>query len=167
MNVPNSMRIGMGYDVHPLKTNNPLVIGGVVIPSSFGSQGHSDGDALVHAVVDALLGAAGLGDIGRYFPSTSDKWKNAPSTHFLKDSVKKIKTAGWKIENIDTIVILQKPIILEFIPKIKTKLSLILQVSEEQMSLKATTTDHLGFIGEEKGWAAQAIALLKNSSKST
>ena len=166
MNIPNSMRIGIGYDVHPLKTNNPLVIGGVVIPSSFGSQGHSDGDALVHAVVDALLGAAGLGDIGRYFPSTSDKWKNAPSTHFLKDSVKKIKTAGWQIENIDTTVILQKPKILEFIPKIKTKLSLILQVSEEQMSIKATTTDHLGFIGEEKGWAAQAIALLKNSSKS-
>ena len=161
------MRIGIGFDVHPLKTNNPLIIGGVVIPSSFGSQGHSDGDALVHAVVDALLGAAGLGDIGRYFPSTSDKWKNAPSTHFLKDSVKKIKTAGWQIENIDTTVILQNPKILEFIPKIKTKLSLILQVSEEQMSLKATTTDHLGFIGEEKGWAAQAIALLKNSSKST
>ncbi len=160
------MRIGIGFDVHPLKTNNPLIIGGVVIPSSFGSQGHSDGDALVHAVVDALLGAAGLGDIGRYFPSTSDKWKNAPRKYFLKDSVKKIKTAGWQIENIDTIVILQKPIILEFIPKIKTKLSLILQVSEEQMSLKATTTDHLGFIGEEKGWAAQAIALLKNSSKS-
>ena len=167
MNIPNSMRIGIGYDVHPLKTNNPLVIGGVVIPSSFGSQGHSDGDALVHAVVDALLGAAGLGDIGKYFPSTSDKWKNAPSTHFLKDSVRKIKTAGWQIENIDTTVILQKPKILEFIPKIKTKLSLILQVSEEQMSLKATTTDHLGFIGEEKGWAVQAIALLKNSSKST
>ncbi|SVB51620.1 uncharacterized protein METZ01_LOCUS204474, partial [marine metagenome] len=94
------MRIGIGFDVHPLKTNNPLIIGGVVIPSSFGSQGHSDGDALVHAVVDALLGAAGLGDIGRYFPSTSDKWKNAPSTYFLKDSVKKIKTAGWQIENI-------------------------------------------------------------------
>ena len=161
------MRIGIGFDVHPLKTNNPLIIGGVVIPSSFGSQGHSDGDALVHAVVDALLGAAGLGDIGRYFPSTSDKWKNAPSTHFLKDSVKKIKTAGWQIENIDTTVILQKPKILEFIPKIKTKLSLILQVSEEQMSIKATTTDYLGFIGEEKGWAAQAIALLKNSPKST
>ena len=161
------MRIGIGFDVHPLKTNNPLIIGGVVIPSSFGSQGHSDGDALVHAVVDALLGAAGLGDIGRYFPSTSDKWKNAPSTHFLKDSVKKIKTAGWQIENIDTTVILQKPKILEFIPKIKTKLSLILQVSEEQMSIKATTTDYLGFIGEEKGWAAQAIALLKNSSKLT
>ena len=122
---------------------------------------------MVHAVVDALLGAAGLGDIGRYFPSTSDKWKNAPSIHFLKDSVKKIKTAGWQIENIDTTVILQKPKILEFIPKIKTKLSLILQVSEEQMSIKATTTDYLGFIGEEKGWAAQAIALLKNSSKST
>ena len=161
------MRIGIGFDVHPLKTNNPLIIGGVVIPSSFGSQGHSDGDALVHAVVDALLGAAGLGDIGRYFPSTSDKWKNAPSTHFLKDSVKKIKTAGWQIENIDTTVILQNPKILEFIPKIKTKLSLILQVSEEQMSIKATTTDYLGFIGEEKGWAAQAIALLKNSPKST
>ena len=90
MKVPDSMRIGIGMDVHQLKKDIPLIIGGIVIPSPLGSQGHSDGDALIHAIVDALLGAAGLGDIGRYFPSTDDKWKNVPSTHFLKDCVKKI-----------------------------------------------------------------------------
>ena len=158
------MRIGIGMDVHPLSEDKPLIIGGIVIPSPFGSQGHSDGDALIHAIVDALLGAAGLGDIGRYFPSTEDKWKNVPSTHFLKDCVKKIMYSGWKIENIDTIVILQNPKISKFVPKIKTKLSQTLHISESQMSVKATTTDYLGYIGKEMGWATQAIALLKKSS---
>ena len=167
MKAPDSMRIGIGVDIHPLKENNPLIIGGVVIPSPLGSQGHSDGDALIHAIVDALLGAAGLEDIGSYFPSTDDKWKNARSTHFLKDCVQKIMNDGWKIENIDTIIILQNPKVLKFVPKIKTKLSQILHISESQMSVKATTTDHLGFIGKEMGWASQAIALLKKSSALT
>ena len=96
-----------------------------------------------------------------------DKWKNARSTHFLKDCVQKIMNDGWKIENIDTIVILQNPKVSEFVPKIKTKLSQILHISESQMSVKATTTDHLGFIGKEMGWASQAIALLKKSSTLT
>ncbi len=167
MKAPDSMRIGIGMDVHQLKKDIPLIIGGIVIPSPFGSQGHSDGDALIHAIVDALLGAAGLGDIGRYFPSTDDKWENVSSTHFLKDCVKKIMHSGWNIENIDTIVILQNPKIFEFIPQIKTKLSQALQVSESQTSVKATTTDHLGFIGKEIGWASQATALLKKISTRT
>ena len=90
MNALDSMRIGIGMDVHPLKEDKPLTVGGVVIPSTLGSQGHSDGDALIHAIVDALLGAAGLEDIGSYFPSTDDKWKNARSTHFLKDCAQKM-----------------------------------------------------------------------------
>ena len=158
------MRIGIGMDVHPLNEDKPLIIGGVVIPSPFGSQGHSDGDALIHAIVDALLGAVGLGDIGRYFPSNDDKWKNVRSTYFLKDCVQKIINSGWEIENIDTIIILQNPKISEFIPQIKIKLSQTIHISENQISVKATTTDHLGFIGKEMGRATQAIALLKKSS---
>ena len=158
------MRIGIGMDVHPLSEDKPLIIGGIIIPSPIGSQGHSDGDALIHAIVDALLGAVGLGDIGSYFPSNDDKWANVRSTYFLKDCVQKIINSGWEIENIDTIVILQNPKISEFIPQIKIKLSQIIQISENQISVKATTTDHLGFIGKELGWATQAIALLKKSS---
>jgi len=157
-------RIGIGMDVHPLNKDKPLIVGGVVIPSPFGSQGHSDGDALIHAIVDALLGALGLGDIGSYFPSNDDKWENVSSTLFLKDCVEKIINTGWKIENIDTIVILQNPKISEFIPQIKIKLSQTIHISKNQISVKATTTDHLGFIGKEMGWATQAIALLKKSS---
>ena len=157
-------RIGIGMDVHPLNKDKPLVVGGVVIPSPFGSQGHSDGDALIHAIVDALLGALGLGDIGSYFPSSDNKWKNVSSTLFLKDCVEKIINAGWEIKNIDTIVILQNPKISEFIPQIKVNLSQIIHITKNRISVKATTTDHLGFIGEEMGWATQAIALLKKSS---
>ena len=158
------MRIGIGMDVHPLSEDKPLIIGGVIIPSPIGSHGHSDGDALIHAIVDALLGAVGLGDIGSYFPSNDDKWANVRSTYFLKDCVQKITNSGWEIENIDTIVILQSPKISEFIPQIKIKLSQTIQISENQISIKATTTDYLGFIGKEMGWATQAIALLKKSS---
>ncbi|HJM47206.1 MAG TPA: 2-C-methyl-D-erythritol 2,4-cyclodiphosphate synthase [Candidatus Marinimicrobia bacterium] len=157
-------RIGIGMDVHPLNKDKPLIVGGVVIPSPFGSQGHSDGDALIHAIVDALLGALGLGDIGSYFPSSDNKWKNVSSTLFLKDCVEKIINAGWEIKNIDTIVILQNPKISEFIPQIKVNLSQIIHITKNRISVKATTTDHLGFIGKEMGWATQAIALLKKSS---
>jgi 2-C-methyl-D-erythritol 2,4-cyclodiphosphate synthase len=157
-------RIGIGMDVHPLNKDKPLIVGGVVIPSPFGSQGHSDGDALIHAIVDALLGALGLGDIGSYFPSNDDKWENVSSTLFLKDCVEKIINTGWEIENIDTVVILQNPKISDFIPQIKIKLSQTIHISKNQISVKATTTDHLGFIGKEMGWATQAIALLKKSS---
>ena len=157
-------RIGIGMDVHPLNKDKPLIVGGVVIPSPFGSQGHSDGDALIHAIVDALLGALGLGDIGSYFPSNDDKWENVSSTLFLKDCVEKIINTGWEIENIDTVVILQNPKISDFIPQIKIKLSQTIHISKNQISVKATTTDHLGFIGKEMGWATQAIALLKQSS---
>lgn len=157
-------RIGIGMDVHPLNEDKPLIVGGVVIPSPLGSQGHSDGDALIHAIVDALLGALALGDIGSYFPSSDNKWKNVSSTLFLKDCVEKTIKAGWEIENIDTIVILQNPKISDFIPQIKVKLSQIIHISKNRISVKATTTDHLGFIGKEMGWATQAIALLKKSS---
>jgi len=154
------IRTGIGYDVHQLAKGELLTIGGVDIPSSFGSVGHSDGDALIHAVVDALLGASALGDIGQLFPSNDDTWKGAPSSYFLADAVKRIREVGFEINNIDATIILQKPKLEEFIPKMKYNLSHSMQIDESKVSIKATTSDHLGFVGDSSGWAVQAIATL-------
>ena len=154
------IRTGIGYDVHQLAQGELLTIGGVDIPSSFGSVGHSDGDALIHAVVDALLGASALGDIGQFFPSNDDTWKGAPSSYFLADAVKRIREAGFEINNIDATIILQKPKLEEYIPQMKYNLSHSSQIDESKVSIKATTTDHLGFVGDSSGWAVQAIATL-------
>ena len=154
------IRTGIGYDVHQLAKGELLTIGGVDIPSSFGSVGHSDGDALTHAMVDALLGASALGDIGQFFPSNDDTWKGVPSSYFLADAVKRIREAGFEINNIDATIILQKPKLEEYIPKMKYNLSHSMQIDESKVSIKATTADHLGFVGDSSGWVAQAIATL-------
>jgi len=161
MSTSVGMRIGIGYDVHPLIAGKPLMIGGIEIPSSIGSDGHSDGDALIHAIVDALFGAVGVGDIGSYFPSDDDQWKNVKSKMFLQHAIIKIKDLEWEIENIDSVILLQKPKIAHHIPKIKKNLSNFMSISDSQISVKATTTDYLGYIGDERGWAAQAIVLVK------
>lgn len=159
------IRTGIGYDVHQLAEGETLIIGGVQIASTFGSVGHSDGDALFHAVVDALLGAAGLGDIGQFFPSEDDTWKGAPSSHFLADAVKRVREAGFEINNVDAIIILQKPKLSELISQMKNNLAYSMQVDESQVSVKATTTDSLGFVGDGSGWAVQAIATIcKNNN---
>ena len=154
------IRTGIGYDVHQLAKGELLTIGGVDIPSSFGSVGHSDGDALNHAVADALLGASALGDIGQFFPSNDDTWKGAPSSYFLADAVKRIREAGFEINNIDATIILQKPKLEEYIPQMKYNLAYSMQIKETKVSIKATTADHLGFVGDSSGWAVQAIATL-------
>ncbi len=154
------MRAGLGFDVHQLAKGELLIIGGVDIPSSFGSVGHSDGDALIHAVVDALLGASALGDIGQYFPSNDDTWKGSPSSYFLADVVKQIRDLGIEINNIDSTIIIQKPKLEEYIPQMKYNLAYSMQIDESKVSVKATTTDYLGFVGDSSGWAAQAIATL-------
>lgn len=154
------IRTGIGYDVHQLEKGETLVIGGVKIPAPFGSVGHSDGDGLIHAIVDALLGAASLGDIGQFFPSDDDTWKGAPSSHFLSDAVNRVREAGFEINNVDATIILQKPKLAEFIPQMKYNLAYSMQLDESQVSVKATTTDHLGFVGDGSGWAVQAIATL-------
>ena len=154
------IRTGIGYDVHQLAKGELLTIGGVDIPSSFGSVGHSDGDALTHAMVDALLGASALGDIGQFFPSNDDTWKSVPSSYFLADAVKRIREAGFEINNIDATIILQKPKLEEYIPKMKYNLSHSMQIDESKVSIKATTSDHLGFVGDSSGLAVQAIATL-------
>ena len=154
------IRTGIGYDVHQLAKGELLTIGGVNIPSSFGSVGHSDGDALTHAMVDALLGASALGDIGQFFPSNDDTWKGVPSSYFLADAVKRIREAGFKINNIDATIILQKPKLEEYIPQMKYNLSHSMHIDDSKVSIKATTSDHLGFVGDSSGWAVQAIATL-------
>ena len=154
------IRTGIGYDVHPLAEGETLIIGGVEVPSSFGSVGHSDGDALIHAVVDALLGAAALGDIGQFFPSNDESWKGTPSTHFLADAVKRIRDAGFEINNVDATIILQKPKLAAHMQQMRYNLAYSMQIDESQVSVKATTTDHLGFVGDGSGWAVQAIATL-------
>ena len=154
------IRTGIGYDVHPLAEGETLIIGGVEVPSSFGSVGHSDGDALIHAVVDALLGAAALGDIGQFFPSNDESWKGTPSTHFLADAVKRIRNAGFEINNVDATIILQKPKLADHMQQMRYNLAYSMQIDESQVSVKATTSDHLGFVGDGSGWVVQAIATL-------
>ena len=153
-------RVGIGYDVHKLEQGEDFIIGGVKVFSDFGSVGHSDGDALIHAIVDALLGSSGLGDIGKYFPSNNKALKGIQSSVFLIDAIERVGDKGFIINNIDTTVILQKPKIDKYIPEIKTSLCNIMKLKESKINIKATTTDHLGFIGDGRGWACMAIVSL-------
>ena len=154
------IKTGIGYDVHQLSEGEKLILGGVVIPSEVGAVGHSDGDALIHSIVDALLGAANLGDIGQLFPSEDNQWKDADSLHFLNIAGEKVRGAEFEIKHIDSIIVLQKPKLLGFIPEMKYKIAYTLQIDESSVSVTATTTDYLGYIGEGKGIAAQAIATI-------
>jgi len=157
------VKTGIGYDVHKLKKGLPLVVGGVLIKSSFGSIGHSDGDALMHSITDSLLGAAGLGDIGKFFPSDDKKWEDAQSHIFLSEANKMIKKSYNEILHLDCTVILQKPKISKYIPKIRTNIARILNLNETSVSIKATTTDFLGAIGRSEGWSAMAVSTISNT----
>ena len=154
------IRSGIGYDVHQLKNGLELYIGGIKIESDYGSLGHSDGDALIHAAVDSLLGAAGLGDIGKYFPSDQENWAGAKSEIFLLEAKSMLIEHGFQISNIDCTIILQSPKIGQYISKIRKNISKMLEIKEEKVSIKATTTDYLGYIGESKGWSAISIATI-------
>ncbi len=155
-----SFKVGFGYDVHRLEKGYPLIIGGTLIPYEKGSVGHSDADVLIHAIMDALLGAAGLRDIGYHFPDTDNKYKGADSKELLKEVLVLISNKGYKVGNIDATVSLQTPKISGYIPKMQKTLSEIIQISTDEVSIKATTTEKLGFIGEGKGIAAQAVVLI-------
>ena len=154
-------RIGNGIDIHQLEEGIPLIIGGVPIPFQKGSKGHSDGDVLLHAIIDAILGSLSLGDIGKYFPSDNSKWKNADSRIFLEHVCKLINEQGYSVENIDATIILQEPIISPNILQMRQKIASILTADLDQISVKATTTDKLGFIGKGEGIAATASVLIK------
>ncbi len=155
-----SFRIGHGVDTHQLVDGSALVIGGVSIPFEKGSKGHSDGDVLLHAIVDALLGSISLGDIGQHFPSSDDRWKDANSSVFLSHTYSLLSEAGYKIQNIDATITLQEPHLSEYIPKMRTNISTILQMDKDSVSVKATTSDHLGYCGRGEGISATAIALV-------
>ena len=154
------IRTGIGYDTHKLEKGNNLVVGGVPIPSKYKSIGHSDGDSLIHAIIDSILGAANLGDIGQHFPSDDKTLKGSPSSCFLKEIIDKLRRNNFQIVNIDSTVILQKPVVGPHIIKIRKNLSTLMRINESQVSVKATTTDGLGFVGTSKGWSALAISTL-------
>ena len=155
-----SFRIGIGYDVHRLGTGHEFVLGGIKIPFIKGPVGHSDGDVLMHAICDALLGALALGDIGKHFPDTDEEFRGIDSKILLEKTINMIRFYGYDISNIDTTVCLQKPKIGEYIPEMVKTLSDVLHIDEHLISIKATTTEKLGFVGEEQGISAYAIALL-------
>jgi len=154
------IRTGIGYDVHQLAENRKLIIAGITIPNEKGSVGHSDGDALSHAIIDAVLGAACLGDLGDYFPSNDNKWKDANSLDLLSQSIKLVISEGYTINNIDSVVIIQKPKLKTHILQIRENLAKTIEISIDSISVKATTVDQLGVIGAGDGWATQAIATI-------
>ena len=155
------MRIGHGYDVHRLAPDRALILGGVHIPHPLGLLGHSDADVLVHAVMDALLGAAALGDIGRLFPDTDPQYKGIDSLLLLERVRERITAAGYEIGNIDVTVIAQRPKLAPHIPEMRGNLCRVLGLGEDQINIKATTEEHLGFTGSEEGMACHAVCLLK------
>jgi 2-C-methyl-D-erythritol 2,4-cyclodiphosphate synthase len=156
-----ALRIGQGYDVHALVTGRPLIIGGVTIPFDRGLLGHSDADVLLHAVTDALLGAAALGDIGRHFPDTDETFHGANSRVLLRETVRRVREAGFSIINVDTTVIAQKPKLSPHIGAMCEVLSEDLGVPVDAVNVKAKTNEKLGYLGREEGIEAQAIALLE------
>jgi 2-C-methyl-D-erythritol 2,4-cyclodiphosphate synthase len=156
-----TIRIGFGYDVHAFATDRPLILGGVTIPSERGLSGHSDADTVIHAIVDALLGAAALGDIGQHFPSSDERWKNQPSSVFLEYTYDLLCQQQYTINNIDTTIVAEHPKMALHIQAMRTHLAQHLQLSREQVSVKATTTDGLGFIGRQEGIACYAVALIE------
>lgn len=153
-------RVGLGHDTHRLAVGRPLVIGGVLIDHDRGPVGHSDGDVLLHAVTDAVLGALGLGDIGQWFPDTDPQWKDADSSRFLSDAVREMHARGWSVGNLDCTVFAEKPKLAPHKPRICERLAELLGVSSEQINVKAKTGEQVGPIGQEEAIAADAIVLL-------
>jgi len=156
-----NIRIGYGYDVHQLKEGEELIVGGIHIPHDKGSVGHSDADVLIHTICDAILGAANMRDIGFHFPDTSADYKGIDSKILLRDVMALIRDKGFEIVNIDSTVCLEKPKVNPHITKMQDILSECMQIEVNQISIKATTSEKMGFVGTEKGIAAHAVALLK------
>ncbi len=156
------IRVGFGFDVHPLKEGYTLTLGGIVIPHEKGAVGHSDADVLIHAMCDALLGAAGLKDIGFYFPDTSNEFKGIDSKILLARVVDLISQKGFSIGNIDASLVLERPKINPFIDQMKVALAPILRITEDDISIKATTNEKLGYVGREDGVCAYAVVLIHN-----
>lgn len=155
------MRIGHGYDVHKLVEGRKLILGGVEIPHTLGLLGHSDADVLTHAVMDAILGAAALGDIGRHFPDTDNAFYNIDSQILLKKVMELIREKGYKVVNLDATIIAQKPKLMPYIPQMLETLSTNMDLPMDSINIKATTEEHLGFTGREEGISAHCVCLLE------
>ena len=155
-----NFRVGHGYDVHKLTKERDLIIGGVNIPHHLGLLGHSDADVLLHAISDSLLGAAALGDIGKHFPDTDEQYRGADSLMLLACIKELIDAEGYKVSNVDATVIAQNPKLAPFIPQMRLNIARALELDLNQVSVKATTEEHLGFTGDEKGIAAHAVCLI-------
>jgi len=155
-----NIRIGQGFDVHPLVPGRKLLIGGVEIPFDRGLHGHSDADVLLHAITDAILGAAGLGDIGRHFPDTDARWRDADSRMLLREALAAVHAAGWRVGNVDATVVAQAPRIAPYVDSMRARIAADLQIDTGCVNVKGKTTERLGFTGRAEGIAAQAVALL-------
>jgi 2-C-methyl-D-erythritol 2,4-cyclodiphosphate synthase len=155
------MRIGFGYDVHPLVVGRPLVLGGVTLPYERGLDGHSDADVVVHALCDAMLGALALGDLGQHFPSTDERWRGVSSLHLLRHVNQLLAAQHYALGNADITVVAQRPRLAPYVPHMVHTLAMTVEVEPAQISVKATTTDGLGFIGAGTGIAAYAICLCR------
>ena len=162
-----TLRIGTGYDVHALVAGRPLVIGGVTIPHALGLAGHSDADVLLHAIADALLGALALGDLGAHFPDSDPRYQGADSRTLLRHVAGLIQQAGWEVGNLDSTVIAQAPRLAPFVMTMRYNIAEVLGVDPAQISVKATTTERLGFAGREEGIAAEAVVLLRRIQSMT
>ncbi len=159
-----NIRIGNGYDIHRLAPERKLILGGIDIPHTLGLLGHSDADALTHAIMDAMLGALSLGDIGLYFPPSDPKWAGADSQKLLEQVNQLIRDRGWKIGNIDSVVIAEQPKLKPHIATMRDRLAATLAIDPDQIGIKATTHEKLGPLGQEKGIAAYAVVLLQKES---
>lgn len=158
------IRVGFGFDVHRLVEGRELWLGGVHIPHSVGALGHSDADVLLHALCDALLGAAGLGDIGQHFPDTDAKWKGADSKVLLRAVVALLAEKGWAVGNVDCTLILERPKIMPHVPAMRAAIAPLLGIDQDAVSIKATTNEKMGFVGREEGVSAHAVALIQKQA---
>lgn len=155
------IRVGQGWDVHALVPGRPLVLGGVTVPHESGLLGHSDADALLHALIDALLGAAALGDIGRHFPDTDPRWQGADSRVLLRHCLSLLRQAGWRVVNVDTTVVAQRPKLAAHLPLMVANIAADLEIPGDRVNVKAKTCERLGFAGREEGMEAQAVVLIE------
>lgn len=158
------IKVGFGYDVHQLQEGSPFVVGGVTLDHHSGAFGHSDADVLVHAICDAILGAANLEDIGYHFPNTDDRWKGISSLVLLKECVGMLADKGWSLGNIDAMLCLEAPKIKPYIPAMKEAIAAAAGISTDDISIKATTSETMGFIGREEGVVAYAVCLISKNS---
>ncbi len=155
------IRVGLGFDVHQLEEGRDFYLGGIKLPATKGAVGHSDADVLIHAICDALLGAANLRDIGFHYSNKDPRWSGKDSKFFLKDVTRMLSEHGWKVENVDCTLCLESPKVNPHIPEMKKVLAPLMNIAEEDISIKATTAERLGYIGREEGVNAYAVALIK------